>query len=92
MGAYFADELNEKKKVIVEINGDYVHANPKLYEAKFNVRLRGQSFLAEEKWAADAKRSENLRRMGYTVIVVWESDDIEMKRQEIKNVIDTRTI
>jgi len=82
---YFVDELNEEKKLIVEIYGDYPHANPKKYSEDFIVRLHGQSFTATEKREQDLLRKNKLEEAGYTVIVVWESDDIEEKKKEITN-------
>ena len=36
---YLVDELNENKKIIIEINGDYIHANPKIYKLDDIIRL-----------------------------------------------------
>jgi len=80
---YFVDELNEEKKLIVEIYGDYPHANPKKYSEDFIVRLYGQSFTASEKREQDLFRKNKLEEAGYTVIVVWESDDMEEKKKQI---------
>lgn len=74
---YFVDELLEEKKLIIEINGDYIHANPKKFTADYTIRLRGQSYTAKEKWASDKIRKEKLQAMGYKVFVIWESDNIE---------------
>lgn len=84
---YFVDELNEDKKIIVEIYGDYPHANPKKYSQDFVVRLYGQSFTAAEKREQDLLRKSKLEEAGYTVIVVWESDDVEDKKKEIHNYL-----
>jgi len=84
---YFVDELNEDKKIIVEIYGDYPHANPKKYSQDFVVRLYGQSFTAAEKREQDLLRKSKLEEVGYTVIVVWESDDVEDKKKEIHNYL-----
>ena len=85
---YFADELNEEKKLIIEVYGDYPHANPKKYTDDFVVRLHGQSFTAAEKREQDLLRKNKLEEAGYTVIVVWESDDIEEKKKEITNCVE----
>lgn len=84
---YFVDELSEDKKIIVEIYGDYPHANPKKYSQDFVVRLYGQSFTAAEKREQDLLRKSKLEEVGYTVIVVWESDDVEDKKKEIHNYL-----
>jgi len=81
---YFVDELNKDKKLIIEIYGDYPHANPKKYSDDFVVRLYGQSFTAAEKREQDFLRKSKLEEAGYTVIVVWESDNIEEKKKELE--------
>ena len=80
---YIIDEFHEQAKICVEINGDYVHANPRIFKKDDIIRLRGNAYTAEEKWESDQRKYEILRSLGYTVIVVWESDDLEFKRQEI---------
>lgn len=79
------DELNMDKKLIIEINGDYVHANPKKYNAFDEIRLPGSSYLAKEKWEKDKNRTEYLESLGYTVLILWESDNLyDFKEKLIK--------
>jgi very-short-patch-repair endonuclease len=78
---YLIDELNETKKIAIEINGNYVHANPLLYEAKYIIRLPGNSYTAEEKWESDLIKKTNLENLGYKVITIWETDDLEIHKQ-----------
>ena len=87
VGKYFADELHLDKRVIVEIFGDYPHANPKKFDDNFVVRLVGQSYTAQEKHQADEKRLNKLRDEGYKVIIVWESDDLSEKQKQIEAAI-----
>lgn len=77
VGRYIVDELNDTTKTIVEINGDYVHANPSIYSEYELIRLPGNSYTAAEKWESDKRKLDNLKGMGYTVIVIWESDNID---------------
>jgi len=81
---YIVDELNEKHKLIIEINGDYVHANPKLYEPTDIISLPGNSCMASEKWESARIKKENLEKLGYTVLYVWESDNLI----EIRKIIN----
>ena len=87
VGRYFADELHYDFKIIVEIFGDYTHANPALFNDDYLIRLRGQEYVAKDKRRLDEKRLMELREMGYNVIVIWESDDLEEKRKEIEEII-----
>ncbi len=78
---FLVDELNEDKKIVIEINGDYVHANPIKYSADTLIKLPGNSYYAEEKWFTDQIKIDKLKEMGYKVLIVWESDNLE----EVKN-------
>lgn len=84
IGPFRVDELNEKKKLIVEIHGDNVHGNPRKFNADQKT-LYGMK--AEEKWEKDASRQEYLESLGYTVVVVWESDNLRTKLDVIKHYL-----
>jgi very-short-patch-repair endonuclease len=86
---YFVDELLVDKKIIIEINGDYPHANPFLFEPTYVIKLRGQRYTAQEKWEMDQFRKEKLEKLGYKVLVIWESDNLEVWREIVKNTIYT---
>ena len=75
-----ADIVIEPDKVI-EVNGDYWHFNPKIYDAESTQKLRDKSILAKEKWAYDKYLIEGMESQGYRVLVVWES---ELKKELAK--------
>ena len=74
---YIVDELNKSTKTIIEINGDYVHANPKIFDKDHTIRLSNMTYTAEQKWNYDHIRKCKLNSLGYDVITIWESDLIE---------------
>jgi G:T-mismatch repair DNA endonuclease (very short patch repair protein) len=64
----FLPELN----LIVEVNGDYWHANPNRFKPE---DLVGQKQLkAQDIWNYDAKKLNCLRSLGFKTYVVWETD------------------
>jgi very-short-patch-repair endonuclease len=65
--------VNYARKLVVEVNGDYVHANPALYDPDAWFVLGVQRFTARARWEEDAKRLAVLTSRGYRVLVVWES-------------------
>jgi very-short-patch-repair endonuclease len=77
IGNYIVDEVNEDKKIIIEIFGDYVHANPSKYNSNDLIRLPGNSYLAKEKWKRDEQKVKYLKEQGYEVLIVWESDSLD---------------
>lgn len=83
IGSLIVDELNEDKKIIIEINGDYIHANPKFYKSDDVIITKFGSYAASEKWARDVHRKKVLEDLGYKVIVVWESDCVELLQKQI---------
>lgn len=88
VGKFWADELCPGLKVIIEIYGDHPHAKPTKYAADDVIRLRGQSYLAKDKWAADALRRETLEQDGYRVMIIWESDNLNDTREKLKRLLE----
>lgn len=72
VGSKEVDELNESLKIIIEYNGDYWHCNPKKYDRDYyNKSIK---MTAGRKWKYDASRKLTLNKLGYKLIVVWESE------------------
>lgn len=70
---YNVDIVVENK--LIEVFGDYWHANPLLYEAADTIIYPGDArILVSDKWNFDRIRLEYLKAIGYDVLVVWESD------------------
>lgn len=80
-------DVNFDKKIIVEINGDYVHANPSKYKADDLIIVRKSQYLAKDKWKYDQKRKEALEALGFKVFVVWQSDDLNEKKKELYQLL-----
>lgn len=80
---YIVDELCITEKIVIEINGDYIHANPKKYSAENVIRIPGGSYTAAEKWKKDANKIAHLQSKGYHVLIIWESDDMEEWRSKL---------
>lgn len=83
IGPYRCDEVHHEKRVVIEINGDYVHANPKLHKPDDVIVLERDRYKASERWARDAEREKRLEALGYRVFVVWESDDMDVARESL---------
>tara|TARA_Y100000034_G_C6836529_1_gene378102 strand:- start:409 stop:1200 length:792 start_codon:yes stop_codon:yes gene_type:complete len=68
-----------KDGVVYEFFGDFFHANPKKYSA--NLKIFNIS--AKEKWEKDEKRLREIKKEGYNVRIIWESDWNSFKMNEI---------
>lgn len=86
IGNRLVDELHPERKIVIEINGDYIHANPKRFKAEDIIRIPGEAYTAQEKWKRDQCKLEYLRNKGYRVYVVWESDVLEHWKELLKNL------
>lgn len=68
------DIIIEDKKIIIEVNGDYWHANPKFYKENDIICKWTGNEKAKEIWKQDKKRLEQLEKFGYKTIVLWENE------------------
>lgn len=88
--AYFLDYLHPKKKIIIEVFGDYWHCNPKRFEADYFHPNKKK--LASEIWKADENRNAQVEKSTKcTLHVVWEWDWIKNNastRLRIKQILD----
>jgi hypothetical protein len=58
---------------VIEVFGDYWHANPMIYESTDIVRYPGnKQVIVQDKWDSDNLRLESLKKCGYDVLVIWE--------------------
>jgi len=73
-----------KNKIIIEVQGDFWHANPKYYKGS-DVLLRG--LLAKDVWKKDARKKKLVESKGYSVFYLWENDINNMSDEEIYNLL-----
>ena len=74
---------------IIEFNGDFWHANPKYYhEDDLMFWSEGKQRTAKEIWERDAKREKELIELGYSVLVIWESDFVNNPKETIQKCKD----
>ena len=75
---YFVDIVISSKKLIIEINGDFWHANPEKYLAEDIVMFPGTNglgVLAIDLWKKDLKKKNIIEKITqYEYIILLESD------------------
>ena len=59
------------KKKIIEYNGDFWHANPKIYESNYNFN---NEICASDVWERDKKKIDFAKKLGYDVFIVWDNE------------------
>ena len=70
--------------ILIEVNGDFWHANPKKYKIGDILPFPKNHILAETLWKKDEKKLEIAYKNDYKVITLWEMDirplnDIELE-------------
>jgi len=68
------DILIEHLNLVIEVNGDYWHANPKLYKPNDLFNTVYGPMTAQELWIKDKIKAEHIKSFGYNFEVIWESD------------------
>lgn len=60
--------------IIIEVNGDFWHANPKIYKENDMLNFPKNKKLAKDVWEHDMKNIKFAENKGYKVIIFWETD------------------
>jgi G:T-mismatch repair DNA endonuclease (very short patch repair protein) len=79
---YVYDFCLPSSKKIIEVNGTYWHADPRVYSENDAVH----DVLAKKIWNRDKKKLGYAKHAGYDVLVVWELDFCKSK-QDTLNLI-----
>jgi len=75
-------------KVLVEVQGDFWHANPSIYSHGETINLPGkQNTPVEWIWGRDKEKEELAKKHGYSVLQLWEKDVIKSSVEELAEVI-----
>lgn len=59
---------------LIEVQGDYWHANPKKYQPDDIIKWSMGKMTAKQVWIRDEFKCELAKSLGYELFVVWESD------------------
>ena len=85
LGKTFSYDFVYGKKII-EFNGDYWHCNPKKYNKNyFHQYLQ---MFAYEIWDKDKIRIDSIKKEGFDVLIIWESDYNNHKDEIIQNCLN----
>ena len=80
------DILLTETNILIEVQGDYWHANPILYNPDDIVNYGKRKITAEDRWAEDVKKAKIADNYGYIVIMIWEYD-IKKNKNDITNFV-----
>lgn len=89
-GKYFTDFFFPSTNLIIEVMGDYWHANPQIYgESKIPLNTEQEARIIKDK-----EKKEDFIEQGYHYIEIWESDiynDLEKEIEACFNYIPVTT-
>lgn len=66
------DYLDAEHDRVIEINGDFWHMNPNLFEAHDINCVTNR--VAKEVWESEENRNNILKSKGYEILIIWESE------------------
>lgn len=76
------------KNKIIEFNGDKFHANPTIYSPDDTPNPFIKTLKSSQIWADDLDKISNVERLGYEVLVIWESEYKNNKDRVIQRCKD----
>lgn len=77
------DFVNHENRLLIEVNGDFWHANPEIYDKDWVNPIT--KLTAKEKWNLDKEKIQYAESKGFRVITIWEKNIKELsynKREE----------
>lgn len=82
IGRLYFDFYIKDINIVIEVNGDYYHANPLFY--KKNDYIQKIKKTAEEVWIRDAEKKRKAEEKGFLVLTLWENDVKLLSNKELE--------
>lgn len=76
--------------IIIEVQGDYWHANPKFYKENEVINYPKRKCKAKEIWENDKKKKLIAEKYGYEVLYIWEDEVKYLTENEIVYLINNK--
>lgn len=84
---FFYDIYIPQLNLIIEYNGDFWHANPRIYNANDIMAYPGGPITAKERWQAEANKLDLAKKTNHNIIVIWESEVCRLRGQALLDFI-----
>lgn len=75
------DGYCKETNTVYEFHGNAFHGNPKLYQPKDKCHPYYRDVTAKELYAKTIAREELIKSLGFALVVIWESDFLELERE-----------
>jgi G:T-mismatch repair DNA endonuclease (very short patch repair protein) len=84
------DFLITGTKILIEVQGDFWHANPKYYRFNDQIKFFDSIKTVQSIWDSDEAKRQIAESYGYTIIYAWETDIKNMNDDELEKWLLTR--
>ena len=74
VGIYFADGYCEETNTVYEFHGSYYHGDPTMFEDDDRPHPFKKQFTAKELHEQTMFKEQEIRNLGYNLVVMWESE------------------
>lgn len=74
--------------ILIEINGDFWHANPQKYKNNDILKFPKREIIAENLWLKDKIKYKEGRKNGYSVVYLWESLIRISSNSELEEILE----
>jgi hypothetical protein len=91
--SYFYDIYFEDNNKLIEVNGDYYHANPLMYKSTDLIPIKKMT--AEQIWEYDSKKTQAAISEGYVILTIWEKEidsSIELVYTKLQDFLNENKI
>ena len=75
--SYYSDFYIPEKNLIIEVYGDYWHANPSKYDDNYFIYRFEGKMPAVEVRKIDAERLDHIKSKGFNTLIIWESEILD---------------
>lgn len=79
---FYYDIYLEDYNLLIEVNGNYWHANPNKYSSNDILKFGNKEISVKDIWLHDAEKIKNAKLKKYNIITLWE-DEIANKNSNI---------
>jgi len=83
ISGYYSFDFLIGKKILLEVNGDFWHANPLIYKKEDIMPFPGKSMTVKQIWAKDNNKKKYAEGRGYKIIYIWEKDMKKMDEKQL---------
>lgn len=85
------DILIEPNKII-EVYGDYFHANPTIYNDDFRILFRYEKVMASDIRQEDQIINKSLKKLGFDVLILWENEFGGRRKPKMTEIIENKIL